>query len=98
MKLRVLKLSKKRTLSESMKSKYVATLFIFAMSFFLAGFNAQAAEANASQKAMKMAESQTQGKAVSSKFMQQGKKKGYKVRILKGSKISHVFISLEQVQ
>ncbi len=98
MKQDVLKLFKKRTLSEMMKSKLVAMLFIFSMSFSLAGFNVQAAEGNASQKAMKLAESQTQGKAVSSKFMQQGNTKGYKVRILKDGKISHVFISLNQVQ
>lgn len=98
MKQNVLKLFKKRTLSEMMKSKFVAMLFIFSVSFSWVGFNAQAAEGNASQKAMKLAESQTQGKAVSSKFMQQGSAKGYKVRILKGGKISHIFISLDQVQ
>lgn len=64
----------------------------------LTGVNVQAADANASQKAMKIAESQTQGKAVSTKFVQEGGREGYKVRILKDGKISHIFISLSQVQ
>ena len=96
---------KKKILSEARKSFLVFTqksLLVCLVSFSsLSGFYVQAvqaAEVNASQKAMKVAEGKTQGKAVSSKFMQQGGKKGYKVRILKGGKISHIFISLDQVQ
>ena len=98
MKQSVLKQLKKRVLPEPVKSTFISLLFIVSVSFSLFGFNAQAAEGNVNQKAMKIAESQTQGKAVSSKFVQQGNQKGYKVRILKDGEISHIFISIDQVQ
>jgi hypothetical protein len=60
--------------------------------------NASAAEMNDSQKAMQVAENTTQGKAIGAKFIQKGKLKGYKVRIMKDGKISHVFVSLQQLQ
>ena len=50
------------------------------------------------QKAMKIAEKLTQGKALKSKLSAQGGKKGYKVRILKDGKISHTFIGLEKLK
>ena len=52
----------------------------------------------ASQKAMKLAEKQTNGKALKTKYFEQGNKKGYKVRILKEGKISHVFIGLNRLK
>lgn len=57
-----------------------------------------AEQAGASQKAMKIAEQQTQGKAVNTKYFEQGDKKGYKVRILKDGKVSHIFINLSQLK
>ncbi len=74
----------------------VLLLGVLSMSFMSADI--MASGGNNSQQAMKVAEQQTKGKAVSSKFIQQGEKKGYKVRILKGGKVSHVFISLTQLQ
>ena len=50
------------------------------------------------QKAMEYAEQQSDGKAIGAKFITKGKKKGYKVRIIKDGKISHLFIALEQLQ
>lgn len=70
------------------------TLFSF---YFLVGSSAYAQSANSSQKAMKLAESQTKGKAVNTKFVDKDGKQGYKVRILKDGKVSHVYISLQQI-
>ena len=74
----------------------ILLLSVLSMSFI--SVEVMAASGNDSQQAMKIAEQQTKGKAVSSKFIQQGEKKGYKVRILKGGKVSHIFISLKQLQ
>ena len=56
-----------------------------------------AAKMNDSQKAMNIAESITKGKAIGAKLIQKGDQKGYKVRIMKQGKVSHVFISLQQL-
>ena len=73
--------------------------FVLAFSFFslLLPLSTFAEELNDSQKAMKLAETQTDGKAVSSKYVQEGDKTGYKVRILKDGNVSHVFISLDSI-
>jgi len=59
---------------------------------------ALAKNGQSSQKAMKLAEQQTNGKALKTKYFEKGNKKGYKVRILKEGKISHVFISLNKLK
>ena len=59
---------------------------------------AMANNGQASQKAMKLAEKQTNGKALKTQYFEQGNKKGYKVRILKEGKISHVFIGLNRLK
>ena len=72
---------------------------IFGVTLFMFSSSPTFAEqANASQKAMKIAEQQTQGKAVNTKYFEQGGQKGYKVRILKDGKVSHIFISLSQLK
>jgi len=82
------------------KKKLITTFIILLqiVVFSLPVLNANAQELNPSQKAMKIAESQTNGKAVGSKYVQEGKKIGYKVRILKDGKVSHVFVAIEKVQ
>ncbi len=60
-------------------------------------FVALAKSNQASQKAMRLAEKQTKGKALKTKYFEQGNKKGYKVRILKEGKVSHIFIDLNKL-
>ena len=73
-------------------------LFLIMVLFMFNSSPAFSQQVSASQKAMKMAEQQTQGKAVKTQYFDQGNKKGYKVRILKDGKVSHVFISLARIK
>jgi len=50
------------------------------------------------QKAMYIAEERSKGKAIGAKLVQKGNRKGYRVRILKNGKITHLFIPLIQLR
>jgi len=69
------------------------TLFSFVCLLFMSS-SAFALVKTDNQKAMDAAEKQTNGKAIGAKFLQKGEKKGYKVRIFKEGKVSHVFIPI----
>lgn len=80
------------------KNAFLTVMTWSALIVLFSGSPVFAQQASASQKAMKIAEQQTQGKAVKTKYFESGNKKGYKVRILKNGNVSHVFISLAQLK
>lgn len=82
-------------------NKKVIANIIISLHLLLVAMHAPMAfaqSADASQKAMKYAEKRTNGKAIKTQYFANAKKKGYKVRVLKDGKVSHVFIRLSELK
>lgn len=67
---------------------------------FLLAFsgNVYAQGMSRADKAMNIAENATGGQALGVRFVDKPNRKGYRVRILKNGKVSHIFIALRELR
>ncbi|MGH1543488.1 MAG: hypothetical protein ACRBHB_24025 [Arenicella sp.] len=75
-------------------NKILPSILLSLSVLFSAPAFAQSDQAQAKERAMQMAEQQTNGKSLSARFVDRNGRTGFQVRVFKKGKVQHVFIPM----